>query len=154
MSFTLVVLAGGLGSRFKGNKQIEGIGPNGEFLMEYSIYDAIRNGCSKVIILSNHYCVPLLQKHLHYLKNEVELVLVNQYEYDPNYPHYRKRPWGTGHAVLSCKEHVTNTFLLINADDFYGLQSYDKAKELLMNMDQYGLVAFELVKTLLSLIHI
>lgn len=150
MSFTLVVLAGGLGSRFKGNKQIEGIGPNGEFLMEYSIYDAIRNGCSKVIILSNHYCVPLLQKHLHYLKNEVELVLVNQYEYDPNYPHYRKRPWGTGHAVLSCKEHVTNTFLLINADDFYGLQSYDMAKELLMNMDQYGLVAFELGKTLSS----
>ena len=152
MNFTLVVLAGGLGSRFKGNKQIEGIGPNGEFLMEYSIYDAIGNGCSKVIILSNHHCIPLLEKHLHYLKNEIELVYVNQYEYDPKYPNYRKRPWGTGHAVLSCKDHVTNPFLLINADDFYGVQSYDKAKELLMNMDsdQYGLVAFKLGKTLSS----
>ena len=152
MSFSLVILAGGLGSRFNGNKQIEGIGPNGELLMEYSIYDAIRIGCSKVIILSNHHCVPLLQKHLHYLKNKVELVFVNQYEYDPNYPHYRKRPWGTGHAVLSCKDDVTTPFLLINADDFYGVQSYDKANELLMNMesDQYGLVAFELGKTLSS----
>ena len=152
MSFSLVVLAGGLGSRFNGKKQIEGIGPNGELLMEYSIYDAIRTGCSKVIVLSNHYCIPLLEKRLHYLKNEVELVFVNQYEFDPDYPHYRKRPWGTGHAVLSCKDHVITPFLLINADDFYGTQSYDKANKLLINMqsDQYGLVAFELGKTLSS----
>ena len=152
MSFSLVVLAGGLGSRFNGNKQIEGIGPNGEFLMEYSIYDAIRIGCSKVIVLSNHHCIALLEKQLNYLKDQVELVFVNQYEFDPSYPSYRKRPWGTGHAVLSCKDYISNSFLLINADDFYGVQSYDKAKELILNMerDNYGLVAFELGKTLSS----
>ena len=152
MSFSLVVLAGGLGSRFNGKKQIEGIGPNRELLMEYSIYDAIRRGCSKVIVLSNHHCIPLLEKHLHYLKNQVELVFVNQYDFDPRYPNYRKKPWGTGHAVLSCKDHVSETFLLINADDFYGLESYDKARELILGMesDQYGLVAFELGRTLSS----
>ena len=137
MSFSLVVLAGGLGSRFNGNKQIEGLGPNGEFLMEYSIYDAIRIGCSKVIVLSNHHCIALLEKQLNYLKDQVELVFVNQYEFDPNFPSYRKRPWGTGHAVLSCKDYISNSFLLINADDFYGVQSYDKANELLLNMERY-----------------
>ena len=150
MSFSLVVLAGGLGSRFNGKKQIKGMGPNEELLMEYSIYDAIRTGCSRVIILSNHHCIPLLKKQLDYLKDQVELVFVNQYEFDPNYPNYRKRPWGTGHAVLSCKNHISETFVLINADDFYGLESYERAKELILNMEtnEYGIVAFELGKTL------
>ena len=76
MSFTLLILAGGLGSRFNGSKQIEGIGPNGELLLEYSIYDALWQGCSKVVILSNPECIPKLQLKLNYLTDKVNICLL------------------------------------------------------------------------------
>jgi len=150
MSFTLLILAGGLGSRFKGSKQIEGIGPNEELLLEYSIHDALRQGCSKIVILSNPECIPKLQLKLSYLTTKVDIVYVNQYEHDPNYPNFRKRPWGTAHAVLSTENHIDEYFIIINADDFYGQVSYQKAKELFssINESRYGLVTYHLSKTL------
>ena len=150
MSFTLLILAGGLGSRFNGSKQIEGIGPNGELLLEYSIYDALWQGCSKVVILSNPECIPNLQLKLNYLTDKVNIVYVNQYKYDPNYPNFRKRPWGTAHAVMSTENYIDENFILINADDFYGQASYQKAKELFssINESQYGLVTYHLRETL------
>ena len=150
MSFTLLILAGGLGSRFNGSKQIEGIGPNGELLLEYSIYDALWQGCSKVVILSNPECIPKLQLKLNYLTDKVNIVYVNQYKYDPNYPNFRKRPWGTAHAVMSTENYIDENFILINADDFYGQASYQKAKELFsfINESQYGLVTYHLRETL------
>ena len=150
MSFTLLILAGGLGSRFNGSKQIEGIGPNGELLLEYSIYDALRQGCSKIVILSNPECIPKLQLKLNYLTAKVNIVYVNQYEHDPNYPKFRKRPWGTAHAVLSTENYIDENFMIINADDFYGQSSYEIAKELFksINESRYGLVTYYLSETL------
>ena len=150
MSFTLLILAGGLGSRFNGSKQIEGIGPNGELLLEYSIYDALRQGCSKIVILSNPECIPKLQLKLNYLTAKVNIVYVNQYEHDPNYPNFRKRPWGTAHAVLSTENYIDENFIIINADDFYGQASYEIAKELFksINESRYGLLTYHLSETL------
>ena len=150
MSFTLLILAGGLGSRFNGSKQIEGIGPNEELLLEYSIHDALRQGCSKIVILSNPECIPKLQLKLNYLRTKVNIVYVNQYEHDPNYPNFRKRPWGTAHAVLSTENYIDENFIIINADDFYGQASYEIAKELFksINESRYGLVTYHLSETL------
>ncbi|MGB1729709.1 MAG: sugar phosphate nucleotidyltransferase [Crocinitomicaceae bacterium] len=150
MSFTLLILAGGLGSRFNGAKQIEGIGPNEELLLEYSIHDALRQGCSKIVILSNPECIPKLQLKLNYLRAKVDIVYVNQYEYDPNYPNFRKRPWGTAHAVLSTENYIDENFIIINADDFYGQASYEIAKELFksINESRYGLLTYHLSETL------
>lgn len=150
MSFTLLILAGGLGSRFNGAKQIEGIGPNGELLLEYSIHDALRQGCSKIVILSNPECIPKLQLKLSYLTTKVDIVYVNQYEHDPNYPKFRKRPWGTAHAVLSTENYIDENFIIINGDDFYGQASYKKAIELFSNINEsrYGLVTYHLSETL------
>ena len=108
MSFTLLILAGGLGSRFNGKKQLHGLGPNNELLMEYSIYDALKSGCSKVVILSNQECISILETRLSYLNSKIELIFVDQFTYDPNYPNYRKRPWGTAHAVFSCADLMTS----------------------------------------------
>ncbi len=150
MSFTLLILAGGLGSRFNGAKQIEGIGPNEELLLEYSIHDALRQGCSKIVILSNPECIPKLQLKLNYLRAKVYIAYVNQYKHDPNYPNFRKRPWGTAHAVLSTENYIDENFIIINADDFYGQVSYEIAKELFnsINESRYGLVTYHLSKTL------
>ncbi len=150
MSFTLLILAGGIGSRFNGSKQIEGIGPNKELLLEYSIHDALRQGCSKIVILSNPECIPKLQLKLNYLTDKVNIVYVNQYEHDPNYPNFRKRPWGTAHAVLSTENYIDENFIIINADDSYGQASYQKAKELVksINESRYGLVTYHLSETL------
>lgn len=150
MSFTLLILAGGLGSRFNGAKQIEGIGPNEELLLEYSIHDALRQGCSKIVILSNPECIPKLQLKLNYLRTKVNIVYVNQYEHDPNYPNFRKRPWGTAHAVLSTENYIDENFIIINADDFYGQASYEIAKELFksINESRYGLLTYHLSETL------
>ncbi len=150
MGFTLLILAGGLGSRFNGTKQLHGIGPNGELLMEYSIHDAIKNGCSKVVVLSNHKCIPELQIKLNYLTSKIKIDYVDQFKFDPSYPKYRKRPWGTGHAVLSCAEFISETFLLINADDFYGHDAYFRAKQMVRHIDfqNYGMIAYKLENTL------
>lgn len=150
MSFTLLILAGGIGSRFNGSKQIEGIGPNKELLLEYSIHDALRQGCSKIVILSNPECIPKLQLKLNYLTDKVNIVYVNQYKHDPNYPNFRKRPWGTAHAVLSTENYIDENFIIINADDSYGQASYQKAKELVksINESRYGLVTYHLSETL------
>ena len=150
MRFTLLILAGGLGIRFNGAKQIEGIGPNDELLLEYSIHDALRQGCSKIVILSNPECIPKLQLKLNYLRTKVNIVYVNQYEHDPNYPNFRKRPWGTAHAVLSTENCIDENFIIINADDFYGQASYEIAKELFksINESRYGLLTYHLSETL------
>ena len=150
MDFTLLILAGGLGSRFNGTKQLHGVGPNGELLMEYSIHDAIKNGCTKVIVLSNHECIPELQVKLTYLHSKIKIDFVDQFKFDPDYPNYRKRPWGTGHAVLSCSKFISEPFLLINADDFYGRDAYVSAKQMMDQIDfqNYGMIAYKLENTL------
>ena len=150
MEFTLLILAGGLGTRFNGKKQIHGVGPNGELLLEYSIYDAIQEGCTKIVILTIQECIPQLKLKLNYLKSKVDIHFVDQYKFDPNYPNYRKRPWGTGHAVLSCEDYIDDLFMIINADDFYGKSAYSNSVILMKELKgkEYGLVAYRLGNTL------
>ena len=150
MEFTLLILAGGLGTRFKGKKQLHGVGPNGQLLLEYSIYDAIQEGCTKIVILTIQECIPQLKLKLNYLESKVDIHFVDQYKFDPNYPNYRKRPWGTGHAVLSCTKYISEPFLLINADDFYSHDAYVKAKQMMRHVDfqNYGMIAYKLENTL------
>lgn len=126
---TLLVLAAGIGSRYGGIKQIDGFGPNGETIMDYSLYDAIRTGFTKVVfIVRDEILETVKEKFLPKLKGKVEVEFVVQALDSVVPPQYknpeRVKPWGTGHAML-CARHVVNEpFIVINADDFYGKDSF------------------------------
>ena len=124
---SLVVLAAGLGSRFGGPKQLEPIGPGGATLMDYAVYDAVRAGFARVVLVLNPDLPrpdrdALEQRY----KGHVEIVSVLQRLEDV--PHGRAagrtKPWGTAHAVLAARSAVTGPFAVVNADDFYGAESY------------------------------
>ena len=126
-------MAGGMGSRYGGLKQVDSFGPNNESILDYSIYDAIGAGFSKIVILSS----PKLEK---YFKEKYIDLFDSIYNCDLNIvvqdPHYglgehdipikREKPWGTGHAVLCCEQVIDNSFSIINADDFYGSDALKK----------------------------
>ncbi len=131
-NYTLVVMAAGIGSRFGGPKQITPVGPNGEFIIDYSIYDAIKAGFTKAvfIIKKEHYEIfqNTIAKRIN--KNiEVEYVFqeLNDIPSDVEIPKDRVKPWGTDHAILCAKNSIEGPFAIINADDFYGRDSYFKA---------------------------
>jgi len=131
MKTTLVIMAAGLGSRYGGNKQTEGIGPNHEMLMEYSLYDALRAGFDKFIFvikpdmqqLIETLCGELLQTH-----PEVEVhYAIQDFSSVPSFyqvPASRTKPFGTVHAVLCATKYINEPFAVINADDFYGADAY------------------------------
>ncbi|MEJ6588912.1 MAG: NTP transferase domain-containing protein [Crocinitomicaceae bacterium] len=151
MPFTLLILAGGLGTRYQGDKQLADLGPNGEFLLEYSIFDAINAGFDHVVIVSTEKFIPLLKRQLTYFENRVKLVFINQYDHDPGSPNYRIAPWGTAHAVLAAMNNITDAFMVINADDYYGADSYCKAIKMFKSQVDnpgYGLLSYKLSKTL------
>ena len=124
---TLVILAGGIGSRFGALKQIYKVGPNDEFIMDYSIFDAINAGFTKVVFVIKkemyHVFKETIEKRI---KDYIEVSFVFQdidnvlYKID----YKREKPWGTGHALLSAKNEVKENFAVINADDFYGKDAY------------------------------
>ena len=154
---TLVIMAAGMGSRFGGLKQIEPIGPNGEFIIDYSIYDAIKAGFTKVvfIIKKENYDIfrDTVGKRIEG-KIDVEYVFQDN-SHVPAYitiPEERgSKPLGTGDAVLFCKDVVNEPFLIINADDFYGREAYECAKDFInRNNDQnnYGVVGYRIGNTL------
>ena len=155
---TLVIMAAGMGSRFGGLKQIEPIGPNGEFIIDYSIYDAIKAGFTKVVFIikkENHDIFrDTIGKRIEG-KIDVEYVF-QDYSNVPNdikIPSERIKPLGTGHAILCAKNKVNEPFLIINADDFYGYEAYESAKKFIENNDNennYGLITFKLGNTLTS----
>lgn len=129
---TLVVMAAGIGSRFGGPKQITEVGPQGEFIIDYSIYDAIKAGFTKVVFI-------IKKEHESIFKQTIEKRIDNrikiEYAYqelenvpsDVKIPKGRTKPWGTAHAILCAKDKITGSFVIINADDFYGSDSYEKA---------------------------
>ncbi|MFZ6013243.1 MAG: sugar phosphate nucleotidyltransferase [Bacteroidota bacterium] len=126
---TLLVLAAGIGSRYGGIKQIDGFGPNGETIMDYSLYDAIRAGFTKVVfIVRDEILETVKEKFLPKLQGKLEVEFVIQ-SLDRLIPgEYknteRSKPWGTGHAVLCAKDVLNEPFVVINADDFYGKDSF------------------------------
>ncbi|MBS1559568.1 MAG: nucleotidyltransferase [Bacteroidetes bacterium] len=126
---TLLVLAAGIGSRYGGIKQIDGFGPSGETIMDYSLYDAIRAGFNKVVFIVRQEIRDTVEEiFLPRLQGKVDVVFVNQ-ELDSYVPAAfqnpeRTKPWGTSHAMLCAKDVIDEPFAVINADDFYGLDAF------------------------------
>ena len=153
---TLVILAAGMGSRFGGLKQVEPIGPNGEFIIDYSIYDAIKAGFSKVVFIIKEENYDLFRETVgRRIENKIKVEYAFQDVEDvPEgvvVPSDRVKPWGTGHAVLSAKDLVDSNFVMINSDDFYGRDAYLKIKEFFDKSDSlndYAMVAFRVSNTM------
>lgn len=129
-STTLVIMAAGMGSRFGGGiKQLEPMGPNGEIIMDYSIYDAIEAGFNKVVFVTRK---DLLETFKEVIGNRIEKVIPVEYVFQEiedvpagfTAPADRTKPWGTGQAILACKGTVKDPFLVINADDYYGKTAF------------------------------
>ena len=121
----LLVLAAGIGSRYGGVKQMDAIGPSGESILDYSVYDAIRAGFEKVVFVLNPKIIDDFKEiYDKRLKDKIEVDYILQeidnipggIEFNPE----RVKPWGTGHAVLVAKDYIDSPFAVINADDFYG----------------------------------
>jgi len=153
---TLVILAAGMGSRFGGLKQVEPIGPNGEFIIDYSIYDAIRAGFTKIVFIIKEENYELFRSTV---GSRVESKIPVEYVFQDvknvpvgvSIPEDRVKPWGTAHAVLATKDVVKSNFVMINSDDFYGRDAYIKAKEFFDNSDDsncYLMVAFKVENTM------
>jgi NDP-sugar pyrophosphorylase family protein len=125
----LLVLAAGIGSRYGGIKQIDGFGPNGETIMDYSLFDAVQAGFTKVVfVVREEIAAVVKEKFLPKLKDKVEVEFVIQSLDRLVAPQYqnpeRTKPWGTGHALLCAREVIHEPFVAINADDFYGKESF------------------------------
>ena len=140
----LVVMAAGMGSRFGGLKQLEPIGKNGEVIIDYSIHDAIRAGFNKVVFVIKH---EIEEDFKRIVGNRIEKKIEVEYVYQTIPPH-RKKPYGTGDAILCCKDVISEPFVVINADDYYGVDAFKKMHDYLVSEDDYAMVAFELRNTL------
>ena len=130
-SVTLLVLAAGMGSRYGGLKQLDSVGPNGETVIDYSVFDAIRAGFNKVVFIiredfKEEFKLSIGEKFQDRI--EVEYAFQKLDELPPGYtiPNDRTKPWGTGHAILSAMRTVRDPFAVINADDFYGQLAYQQ----------------------------
>lgn len=158
MKPTLLILAAGIGSRYGSLKQLDRIGPSGETIIDYSIYDAIRAGFGKVIfVIKENIAKEFSEVFVEKLKGKIEVETVFQEIHNVpegiQYSKERQKPWGTGHAVLMAAEKIHEPFAVINADDFYGSGSYqslaDFYKEWTPQMgNTYCMVGYELGKTL------
>ena len=150
MKAALVLMAAGLGSRYGGNKQADGVGPGGEILMEYSIHDAIRAGFTKVVFIIKEDIVDLVDRlcgnYLRHAKTRdgepLEVCYAMQsYDSVPDFytiPAGRTKPFGTAHAVLCARDYVKEPFCVINADDYYGADAFRAIYEELQQMPQKG----------------
>ena len=155
---TLLVLAAGMGSRYGSLKQMDGVGPNGEAIIDYSVYDAIRAGFGKVVFVIRHSFeadfkeVFNAERFGH--KIAVEYVF-QELDYLPEgfaLPEGRQKPWGTNHAVMMAADVINEPFAVINADDFYGRQAYAAISEYLQTLEgsegRYCMVGYQVNKTL------
>jgi UTP-glucose-1-phosphate uridylyltransferase len=157
MKPTLFVLAAGMGSRFGGLKQLDGMGPNGETIMDYSIYDAVRAGFGKVVFVIRHSFEKEFNEIVVEKFNKIIDVEVVFQEIDslPQgfFPHKeRVKPWGTNHAVLMGKDVIKEPFGVINADDYYGVESFQILADFLQSIEgknnEYCMVGYRVGNTL------
>ncbi len=157
MKPTLLILAAGIGSRYGGVKQMDKIGPSGESIIDYSVYDALRAGFEKVVFVLNPKIIddfkavyePRLSGKIQtaYVLQELDNIPPGV-EFNPE----RVKPWGTGHAVLVAKDAIDTPFAVINADDFYGREAFDVLGKFLSerknNETHYAMVGYQLANTL------
>jgi len=150
---TLVVMAAGMGSRFGGLKQITPIGPNGEIIIDFSVYDALEAGFSKVVFIIKkaieHDFREAAGKRIEKMA-DVEYVFqeLNKLPGGFSVPTGREKPWGTGHAILCTRDKVKNPFAVINADDYYGKNAYKIIYNYLTNNKKTCMVGYKLGNTL------
>lgn len=152
MDLTLVVMAAGMGSRFGGLKQVAAVGPNGEAILDFSVYDARRAGFTKVVFVIKH---SIEEEFKATVGARVSKILPVEYVFQEldalpagyNVPAERVKPWGTGHAILCCRDVVDTPFAVINADDFYGASAYTRIAEGLRDNNGYCMVGFRLANT-------
>lgn len=144
MKPTLFVLAAGMGSRYGGLKQLDGLGPHGETIMDYSIYDALKAGFGKVVFVirkdfEDDFRQKVLSKYEGHIPVDVVFQSINDLPEGYTCPADRTKPWGTNHAVLMGKDAIKEPFAVINADDFYGRNAFEViAKELSRPRDRKG----------------
>lgn len=153
---TLVILAAGMGSRYGGMKQIDGVGSHGEPIIEFSIYDAVKAGFGKVVLIIKKEHEEAFRTALtDRLEGQIEVEFAYQDLYDvPEdicVPEGRVKPWGTTHALLACRDVVKEPFAIINADDFYGRDAYETICHFLQNDvrdGHYAMVGYPCMNTL------
>ncbi len=158
MKPTLFVLAAGMGSRYGGLKQLDGVGPHGQTIMDYSIYDAMRAGFGKVVFVIRHdfeeaFREKILSKYQGHIPVEVVFQSVDALPEGYTVPEGRTKPWGTNHAVMMGESAIEEPFAVINADDFYGRDAFDVMAGFLAGVGKesdgrYCMVAFELGNTM------
>jgi dTDP-glucose pyrophosphorylase len=158
MKPTLVVLAAGMGSRYGGLKQLDALGPSGETIMDYSVFDAIRGGFGKVVFVirkdfEDDFRKLVLSKYEGHVETEVVFQSVDKLPEGFVCPEERTKPWGTNHAVLMAKDVVNEPFCVINADDFYGKDAFAVMGKFLSDLPEnakntYSMVGFRVANTL------
>tara|TARA_B100001250_G_C19756850_1_gene770534 strand:+ start:114 stop:995 length:882 start_codon:yes stop_codon:yes gene_type:complete len=153
-NITLLVMAAGMGSRYGGLKQLDAVGPNNETIIDYSVYDAIQAGFNKVVfIIRKEFEIEFRSKITNKYEHKIEVQFVFQ---DINNlplgflcPEGREKPWGTGHAILSASKNISEPFVAINGDDFYGRESFKLISEYYKTgTDNFSMVSFQLRNTL------
>ena len=151
---TLLVMAAGMGSRYGGLKQLDEVGPNGETIIDYSVYDAIEAGFNKVVFIIRQDFRDLFKEKIsdkYTDKINIEMVYQNLHDLPQNFtcPVGREKPWGTGHAILAAKSVISEPFAAINGDDFYGRESFNIIADYYSkNQTGFTMAAFQLDKTL------
>lgn len=156
MKPTLLILAAGMASRYGSMKQIDGFGPNGETIIDYSIYDAIKAGFGKVVfIIKEEFADNFKSIFDEKLKGKIEVDYVYQNfdlkQFGIDEEIYREKPWGTAHAILSGRKTIKEPFCVINADDFYGFDAFKKMADFLtseVNDSNYSIIGYKIGKTL------
>lgn len=158
MKPTLFILAAGMGSRYGGLKQLDGLGPNGETIMDYSVFDAIRGGFGKIVFVirksfEQDFREKVLSKYENHIPVEVVFQDINDLPAGFTCPEGREKPWGTNHAVLMGKDVINEPFAVINADDFYGRDSFAVLGKYLSELkdgqkNKYCMVGFRVGNTL------
>ena len=151
---TLLVMAAGMGSRYGGLKQLDAVGPNGETIIDFSVYDAIRAGYNKVVfIIREDFENQFKEKISNKYEDKIKVEIVYQDLHDlPNSfscPKDRSKPWGTGHAILAARNVISEPFAAINGDDFYGRESFKIINDHYSSVNSgFAMAAFQLDKTL------
>ena len=157
MKPTLFVLAAGMGSRYGGLKQLDGLGPNGETIMDYSIYDAIRAGFGKVVfvirrVFEADFREKIVSKYIDRIPVELVFQDLDNLPAGFTVPEGREKPWGTNHAVLMGKDVIHEPFAVINADDYYGRESFQVLADYLKSIEgtegKYAMVGYRVCNTL------